>query len=63
VLLEGGLVKPAIDTTKPHPARMYDYYLSGKDHFAADRETAQQALSAFPTLRTAARVARKPWPR
>ena len=48
-------MQPTIDTTKPHPARMYDYYLGGKDHFAADRETAQQALSAFPTLRTAAR--------
>jgi S-adenosyl methyltransferase len=48
-------VRVAIDTTKPHPARMYDYYLGGKDHFAADRETAQQVLRAVPTLRTAAR--------
>jgi hypothetical protein len=50
-----GRVQPKIDTTKPHPARMYDYYLGGKDHFAADRETAEQALKVFPTLRTAAR--------
>jgi SAM-dependent methyltransferase len=54
-MTKGGRVQPTIDTTKPHPARMYDYYLGGKDHFAADRETAQQALKAFPTLRTAAR--------
>ena len=52
-------MKATIDTTKPHPARMYDYYLGGKDHFAADRETAQQALNAFPTLRTAASVWRR----
>jgi S-adenosyl methyltransferase len=31
---------PDVDTTKPHSARVYDYYLGGKDHFAADRETA-----------------------
>jgi len=33
-------MKPKIDTTKPHSARMYDYFLGGKDHFATDRETA-----------------------
>ena len=35
---------PAFDTTKPHSARVYDYYLGGKDHFAADRETGQKAM-------------------
>jgi hypothetical protein len=40
---------------RPHPARMYDYYLGGKDHFAVDREAADKALSAFPNLRTTAR--------
>jgi hypothetical protein len=34
---------------------MYDYFLSGKDNFAADRETANKALAAWPALRTAAR--------
>jgi hypothetical protein len=34
---------------------MYDYYLGGKDHFAVDRETAEQVLRAVPTLRAAAR--------
>jgi hypothetical protein len=41
-----------IDISKPHPARMYDYYLGGKNHFAADRETADKMV---PTARTAAR--------
>ncbi len=25
-------MQPVIDTTKPHSARMYDYFLDGKDH-------------------------------
>src|SRR5215472_14049268 len=44
-----------IDTSKPHAARMYDYLLGGKDHFAVDRETAEAAIVAIPTGRTAAR--------
>lgn len=39
----------------PHPARMYDYYLGGKENFPADRETAEQAIAAFPNTRNAAR--------
>src|SRR6266851_5419077 len=52
---EGGPMRPAIDTSKPHAARMYDYYLGGKDHFAADRETAQQAMKSWGAVRTAVR--------
>ena len=48
-------VPAEIDTSKPHPARMYDYFLGGKNHFAADRETAQKMLSAAPHARTGAR--------
>ncbi|HEY1821034.1 MAG TPA: SAM-dependent methyltransferase, partial [Trebonia sp.] len=46
---------PGIDTSRPHSARMYDYYLGGKDHFAADREAADKVLAAFPSVRTATR--------
>ncbi|HEV2377137.1 MAG TPA: SAM-dependent methyltransferase [Streptosporangiaceae bacterium] len=46
---------PKIDTTRAHAARMYDYYLGGKDHFAVDRETAQRAVGIWPTVRTAVR--------
>jgi hypothetical protein len=46
---------PEIDTSKPHPARMYDYYLGGKNHFAADRETAEKGLASWPAGRAAAR--------
>jgi hypothetical protein len=44
-----------IDTSKPHPARMYDYALGGKNHFAADREMADKVLQGSPTGRTIAR--------
>ena len=52
---EAGQARLGIDTTKPHPARMYDYFLGGKNNFAADRETAEKALKSWGTARTAAR--------
>jgi O-methyltransferase involved in polyketide biosynthesis len=48
-------VQAKFDTTKPHPARMYDYLLGGKDNFAADRELAEKVLVSWGTARTAAR--------
>ncbi|WP_395107953.1 SAM-dependent methyltransferase [Actinomadura sp. SCN-SB] len=38
-----------------HPARMYDYYLGGKDNFTADREAAEAALQSAPEIRSIAR--------
>src|ERR1044071_5120585 len=46
---------PGIDPPKPPPARMYDYFLNGKDHYAADRETAEKAIASWPSVRTAVR--------
>ena len=46
---------PEIDTSRAHPARMYDYLLGGKDHFAADREAIAALLQAVPNARTGAR--------
>jgi SAM-dependent methyltransferase len=42
-------------TDRPTPARMYDYYLGGKDNFAVDREAAEQVLTAAPEVRVLAR--------
>jgi hypothetical protein len=42
---------PEIDITVAHPARMYDYYLGGKTHFAADRKTANKVLAVLPEMR------------
>ena len=53
--MDDGGVPREIDTSKPHPARVYDYLLGGKDNFAADRETAKKAIEAWPASRTAAR--------
>jgi hypothetical protein len=38
------------DTSVPHIARIYDYWLGGKDNFAADREAAERAMAATPTI-------------
>jgi SAM-dependent methyltransferase len=46
------------DQTKPHPARLYDYYLSGKDNFEVDRAYAAQVEQVFPSVGQAARVNR-----
>jgi SAM-dependent methyltransferase len=48
-------VQPVIDTTKAHSARVYDYYLGGKDHYAVDRETAEKAMQSWRAVRTAVR--------
>src|SRR6478609_4425848 len=42
----------------PHPARMYDYYLGGKDNFPADRAAAEQVLSLSPLVRISAQANR-----
>jgi S-adenosyl methyltransferase len=44
-----------LDTSRPHAARMYDYLLGGKNHFAADRETAEKMLVSMPSARTGPR--------
>lgn len=40
-----------VDTSVPHSARIYDWWLGGKDNFAVDRATAAAMLEAIPTLR------------
>jgi hypothetical protein len=52
---------PSLDlrTDVPHAARMYDYYLGGKDHFPADREAADRVLKIFPGVAVGARANRR----
>jgi O-methyltransferase involved in polyketide biosynthesis len=40
----------AFDTRVAHPARVYDYWLGGKDNFAADRAAAEQVIEANPNV-------------
>jgi hypothetical protein len=49
---------PAFDTSVAHVARVYNYWLGGKDNFAADREAAEQAMAAFPGIALSARANR-----
>ncbi len=48
-----------VDFTVPSAARMYDYFLGGKDHFQADREAADRVIAAYPETRTLARANRR----
>src|SRR5215472_14824323 len=49
---------PEIDTSVPHPARVYDYFLGGTDNFPADRVAAEAAIKTFPRTAESARAAR-----
>ena len=41
---------PGLDTGHAHSARVYNYWLGGKDNFEADREAAEQAIAANPGI-------------
>ena len=47
-----------IDVRRAHSARVYDYWLGGKDNFAADREAAEEAIAASPGIVADARANR-----
>ena len=44
----GVLERPVLDTSRPNIARMYDYWLGGKDNYAADRHAAEELLRLIP---------------
>ncbi|MGH3907321.1 MAG: SAM-dependent methyltransferase [Pseudonocardiaceae bacterium] len=50
---------PAIDTSVPHTARVWNYLLGGKDNYPADRESAELSLSMIPDAAGAARADRR----
>ena len=47
-----------IDTTVAHPARRYNYWLGGKDNFAADRASGDRIAKAYPRVVTDAWASR-----
>src|SRR5258708_1759938 len=47
------------DVSHAHSARIYNYWLGGKDNFAADREAGEQAIAANPGIRTDVRANRE----
>jgi S-adenosyl methyltransferase len=48
-----------LDTGVAHPARRYNYWLGGKDNFAADRESGDLLAKSYPAARIAARANRE----
>ncbi|MEU5421737.1 SAM-dependent methyltransferase [Streptomyces sp. NPDC001407] len=55
---ERGFSAEEIDTSRPHPARMYDYYLGGWDNYEVDRQAAEHVIQAHPQVRLSARANR-----
>src|SRR4051794_1554470 len=43
-----------IDTSKPHPARVYDWLLNGKDNYPVDEELGQQIMKLSPKAKQGA---------
>ncbi|MFE0047723.1 SAM-dependent methyltransferase [Streptomyces albireticuli] len=55
---EQGFAAEEIDTSRPHPARMYDYYLGGWDNYEVDRQAAEHVIRVHPQVRLSARANR-----
>jgi hypothetical protein len=58
-LTEQGFSVGEIDTSRPHPARMYDFYLGGRDNYEVDREAAQRVVDVFPDIVPTTRANRR----
>jgi hypothetical protein len=48
-------VAPRVDITVAHIARVYNYWLGGKDNFAVDRIAAERVIAAYPNIVVSAR--------
>ena len=49
---------PAIDTTVPHSARIWNYWLGGQDNYPVDREAGDRYREVFPGIAVVARTSR-----
>jgi hypothetical protein len=47
-----------IDATVPHTARIWNYFLGGKDNYAVDREAGDAVIAVYPQILVNAREAR-----
>ena len=54
----GGESGTGIDTTVPHSARIWNYWLGGKDNYPVDREAGEQVRAVLPEIVDAARAQR-----
>jgi hypothetical protein len=54
----GQLPPDELNTNVPHPARVWNYFLGGKDNFPADRAAGDQVLALMPEIVDSARADR-----
>jgi O-methyltransferase involved in polyketide biosynthesis len=54
---DGG--RPKIDTTAPHSARIWNYWLGGKDNYPIDRQVGEQTIAVLPEIVDIARASRQ----
>jgi hypothetical protein len=57
-LIPGRNPLPEIDTTVPHSAPIWNYWLGGKDNYAADRAAGEAFCEIFPGIVDVARAVR-----
>ncbi len=55
----GGNEPKVFDPTVANPARVWNYWIGGKDHFAADREAAETVLKLLPHMMLLAQLTRR----
>ena len=53
-----GVEPGTFDTSVAHIARVYNFWLGGRDNYAADREAAEEVIAAYPTIRASVRAQR-----
>ena len=51
--------RPTIDTSVPHSARIWNYWLGGKDNYAVDRQAGEQTKAVLPEIVDIARASRQ----
>ncbi|MEV0224401.1 SAM-dependent methyltransferase [Streptomyces sp. NPDC050704] len=49
-MAQDGVPAEEIDTSRPHPARIYDYLLGGKDNYAVDQRAGDELAAAAPEV-------------
>jgi S-adenosyl methyltransferase len=50
--------RPKIDTSTPHSARVWNYWIGGKDNYEVDRQVGDQVMAAYPDIVQIARQSR-----